>query len=445
MLQEAEIVVIGSGLVGLAASLDLLNKGFKVTMIGMPSVPLPNAGNRVVALSLVSYQYLKALKAWQHLDPNCYTHYTKMNVWQKDTGVSLVLDKDDVGVDVLGYNVENLALEQALWKAIKTWQQENEDKASNFNYIQDKVSSYQNISQRHLLTTQGNQQVFATFMVVADGGNSFVRQQLGIGIDSKQYGQMALTCVVEFEQPHNNQCYQTFHTNGILAYLPQATPNQASIVWSLDNDIVEHVLNYDEQTRMQEMYLCMQTALGIPKQVSPITAFPLTKQYAQQVHGYNYALVGDAAHLIHPLAGQGVNLGFGDVWTLCDVLKDYYRKGSGVEEQFLAKWARQRKARATVVSESMFLIKNFFNSENDLVKLALKLGINVVNKVQPIKELFIKQALGYGDVAPSIASFDLDTDVTKKQQTQQTFELVNKALNELKLPNPLNIIDKLKK
>lgn len=113
-IKEAEITVVGSGLVGLATCLDLLKQGLKVTLIGKPSQPLPNSGNRVVALSLASVEYLKALGAWELLDPYAYTYYDRMNVWQKDTGVKLTLDKDDVGIQVLGYNVENSALEASL-------------------------------------------------------------------------------------------------------------------------------------------------------------------------------------------------------------------------------------------------------------------------------------------------------------------------------------------
>lgn len=283
-------------------------------------------------------------------------------------------------------------------------------------------------------------------MVVADGGRSFMRQQLGIGIDRKEYGQTALTFVIELPESHNHQCYQTFHANGILAYLPQANERQCSVVWSLDNDVVNHVLNYDEQTRMQEMFACMQAQLGIPTQVSQITAFPLAKQYAQKVHGSNFALIGDAAHLIHPLAGQGVNLGFGDGWTLADCIRDYYRKGQGIEEQFLAKWARARKARAKLVSESMAIIKTFFNSDNDVVKLMLKLGVGLINDVQPIKAELIKQALGYGDTPSSIAKFQADSALELKQQVgEKTKEAVQQALSKLPLPNPAEILSKLQK
>lgn len=411
MLQEAEIAVIGTGLVGLSIAVDLLKQGKQVTLVGLKSPELPNPANRVVALNLASVEFLKALGAWDLIAKDSVTPYFTMKVWEKDQAGYLEFNNQDVNQEVLGYIVVNSALETALWQVIHNLPQDK------FNYLDSKVCSYQKLQGKHFISLEDNTQIISTFVVAADGGNSFIRKALNIGIDRSEYSQTALTCVLELPEEHKNTCYQSFHKNGILAYLPLSNSNQVSIVWSLNNDIVDFALSLDEQEFCQQVYTCFHKGLGVPKLVSKPSSFVLAKQYAQKIVEDNLAIVGDAGHTIHPLAGQGVNLGFADAWTLTDLIRNYYRPTNGIERHKLDAWARERKAKALLTSESMAIIKNTFCNNNPALSLARNIALNFVNNQTFIKRQFINQALGFNEPKYSQASYNSSLDLNKQKST----------------------------
>ncbi|RIY32388.1 hypothetical protein CKF54_04820 [Psittacicella hinzii] len=410
MLQEAEITVIGSGLVGLSLTIDLIKQGYKVTLIGQPSPELPNPANRVVALNLSSKEFLTALGAWQNLENQGVTPYYSMKVWEKDQAGYLEFKNTDVNQEVLGYNVVNSYLEKALWKTIELLNPQD------FTYIESKVSQYQKLQGKHFVSLENGEQVISTFLVAADGGNSFIRKALNIGVNRNEYSQTAITCVLELPEDHNNTCYQSFHKNGILAYLPLSNSKQVSIVWSLNNDIADIALNFDADEFCQQVYTCFHKGLGVPKLISKPTAFPLAKQYAQEIVDDNLAIIGDAAHTIHPLAGQGVNLGFADVWTLADLIREYYRRNLGLDKNKLAQWARSRKTKAVMLSEGMFLIKNLYCNDNKALTFIRNQALSFANKQDFIKTKLINFALGFNEDKYSLASYNHELDLDKQKE-----------------------------
>ncbi|RIY36017.1 FAD-dependent monooxygenase [Psittacicella gerlachiana] len=414
MLQEADITVVGTGLVGLSLTLDLLKQGYQVTLIGQPSIALPHPANRVVALNLASKEFLTALGVWDNLNAQDFTPYYAMKVWEKDENGYLEFTHKDVNQQVLGYNVINSALEQALWQSIQVFLENNPQ--SNLNYLEQKVVAYQALQSKHFLTLEDSSQILSTFLIAADGGNSFIRKALNIGVERHEYSQTAITCVLELPEAHNNTCYQSFHKNGILAYLPLAQKNQVSIVWSLNNNISDFALNLSPEEFCQQVYACFHKGLGVPKLISTPTSYPLAKQYAQSIAQDNLAIIGDAAHTIHPLAGQGVNLGFADAWRLADLIRDYYRYNQGIERAKLDSWARERKTKALLISESMAVIKHTFCNQNPLLRLARNTALNFVNKQDFVKKQLITQALGFHEKQYSQASFNQDLDLNKQKK-----------------------------
>ncbi|MFC6276509.1 FAD-dependent monooxygenase [Psittacicella hinzii] len=425
MLQQADITIVGTGLVGLSLALDLLQQGHNITLIGQASPELPNPANRVVALNMASKEYLNALGAWQVIESSSLTPYQKMKIWEKDSSGKLEFKASDVGTQDLGYIVVNSALEQALWQQINSYLAQNPQ--SQFTYYDAKVTAYQNLQQRHYLSLDSGEQIVSVFVIAADGGNSFIRRALNIGVNRSEYNQTALTCVLELPTEHDYTCYQSFHQNGILAYLPLEKPNQVSIVWSLNNDVVDQVLAYEPEKFCQQVYACFANVLGVPKLVSKPSKFPLAKQYAQKIYADNLVFVGDAAHLIHPLAGQGVNLGFADAWQLSDLIRNYYRTNRGIEPIKIEAWARKRVARATLTSESMAVIKTVFSNNNGLLKAIRNTGLNLIDKLNAPKQFLIKNALGYGEDPYSQASYNSALDVNKIQEKADLSGIVELA------------------
>lgn len=444
MLQESEITIIGSGLVGLSLAVDLIKQGRSVTLVGKASPELPHPANRVVALNKASKEFLTALGAWELITSDSITPYYQMCVWEKDANGELAFKNTDVNQEQLGYIVVNSELEKALWQAIELATSQYPE--AKFNYIASQVIGYQELQQRHFLTLEDGTQLLCTFMVAADGGKSYIRNALNIGINRSEYSQTAITCVLELLEPHQNTCYQSFHQNGILAYLPLANPHQVSIVWSLNNDIIDQVLAYDSETFVQQVYACFHKGLGVPKLISSPTVFPLAKQYAQEVHGHNYALIGDAAHTIHPLAGQGVNLGFADAWQLADLIRNYYRPTNGIESSKLASWARRRKAKAFLTAETMSLIKNSFCNKQQPLKALRNLALNTINKIDFAKKQLINKALGYDEELYSLASYRSTSDIEKQEQANlQAKEIVINNLQNFVQKGANKILEQLTK
>lgn len=420
-------------MVGLALTLDLLKQGHSVALLGKHSPELPHPGNRVVALNLASVEFLRALGVWQQLEAK--VAYDQMQVWEKDSFGKLEFNASETSYPHLGYIVINSDLEDALLAQVRAeaTKQEQATGQAKFTHYPEFVNAYQQLQGKHLVTTENNTSIISTFLVVADGAFSKMRQLLGIGIDRVEYGQTAITAVLEVPEGHNNTCYQSFHQNGILAYLPLEDKKQVSIVWSLNNDLVEHVLAYDPETFCKEVYACFSQGLGVPKLVSKPTSFVLAKQYAQSVHGHNYFVIGDAAHAIHPLAGQGVNLGFADVWQLADCIRKYYRPGQGVAQIQLDALARKRKARAVQMSEAMAVIKKSFVNQHPVLQLGRNLALNVFNKVSPLKGLLIEHALGLTEDKYSLASYNAENSLVKhKEAVTETAKKVANFLAQVK-------------
>lgn len=375
MLIDTKFTVVGTGLVGLAACIELLKLNHPTCLIGLPSPELPHPANRVVALNHTSVCYLQELGVWDLIDPHAITHYDYMHLNTTPTevlqdkltqlaqGAEVDLEEYCFKLDAqksafpgqpLGYIVINSAIEQACWQRIA---QLTATQPELLNHCQEKIVKVQQLNRVVGLTTESGKQILSEFVIACDGKNSFVRSQLGVEVQRIDYNQTAITFVLEAAQPHQHACFQSFKPESIIGYLPLDNPNQYSVVFSVTNQVVDFLRNASEQQLLDWVALQSNFHLAGAKLVSRPTFFPLATQFAQQVVGKNFVLMGDAAHAIHPLAGQGVNLGYVDVYDFMGLIRKYPQLDSIVFGNELQAYARTRYFHAHTVANLMRLFQ----------------------------------------------------------------------------------------
>lgn len=413
MLIDTKFTVVGTGLVGLAACIELLKLNHPTCIIGLPSPELPHPANRVVALNHTSVCYLQELGVWDLIDKHAITHYDSMHLNTTPSDVlqdklielahgnpvdleefcfKLEASQSPFPGQPLGYIVINNAIEQACWKRI------NQLTATNpelLTHCKEKISKIQQLNRVVGLTTESGKQILSEFIIACDGKNSFVRNQLGIGIQRIDYNQTAITFVLQATQPHQHTCFQSFKPESIIGYLPLNHSNQYSVVFSVTNQIVDYIKNATDQQLLDWVALQSNFHLAGAKLISRPTYFPLTTQFAQQVVGKNFVLMGDAAHAIHPLAGQGVNLGYVDVYDFMGLIRKYPQLDTAVFANELQTYARTRHFHAHAVANLMRLLQKASSEMDSHLLFKLVPALQNSPLATTISQELVKAGMGY--------------------------------------------------
>jgi 2-octaprenylphenol hydroxylase len=231
-------------------------------------------------------------------------------------------------------------------------------------------------------------------IVGADGANSFIRDYFNFETKVKAYRHTAIVATLELEKDHNQTAYQRFYDKGVLAFLPLENSNKASIVWSVKTDYANFLMSLADEKFELELAKAIDNTLGSVKLLSKRFSFELIQRHAKSYIQDNVVLVGDAAHTIHPLAGQGVNIGFKDVIALTKVLSEAFAKGRLIGHiSTLDKYQRERRLDNKKMIALMKAFKEVFGSENDYIKKARRAGFEFVDKNSIVKSLVVKQAL----------------------------------------------------
>lgn len=421
-MKNNHTLIIGSGIVGATLALKLAQAEMPVTLIDARperseadwQQVLGQRDARVYALSVASINLLSDVGAWQKIAASeRKADYSQMQVWQLNgMGELLFGDSGDHHPNstipqMLGSMVEPAVIEHALWQRLFA------DDISDYLTVIDgqKVvdMDWLGAEQGYRVTLNNNTAIDAALLVGADGRGSFVRQQAGIGLDTLDYNQTAICCAIQTEKPHRATARQAMLPTGTLALLPladitdedKANPQHwQSIVWTLPRNQALALIEEDARVIADKLAAASNYELGAISQIESIASFPLTAQQAKSYVSDNLVLIGDAAHGVHPLAGQGLNLGMLDVKALSEQLThDYARSGNALwgANQTLRSYERLRRPHNSLMIHSFSALNWLFAGELAQTRPIQQIrneGMYRVSKIKPLMRLFAKQASG---------------------------------------------------
>lgn len=397
MIDKFDVVVVGGGIIGQTCALALAQSQIKVALIdpNIDSEITATQALRVSAINQASVNAFKALDVWHQLADNHKAAYTGMEVWDKNSPANIAFSCEDNHADALGYIVENHQLEQVLLNGIK-------QQTSSHLYA-DKVIQLNQDDEQTLLQLANGQLVQAKLLVVADGAESKLRDWLDIPLSFSDYGQKAIVAKVKTQQPHQGIARQVFTPYGPLAFLPLSEPDRVSIVWSQTSQVADDLMGLDAAAFNKKLAAAFDCIAGTVELESERLAFPLKMRYAQSFMAGPSVLIGDAAHTIHPLAGQGANLGILDALAVAENVSQSLTQTGEINLVALKQVTRWRQAEAMQRIVAMQAFKQGFGNDLAPIKLLRGLAMNLVDKTPFIKQKCAALAMGTTGKLPELA------------------------------------------
>ncbi len=406
---HADIVIVGAGMVGSLLAALLKNSGLQIVLLERAAVSAPQKEDafepRVSALTRASENLLRHVGAWDAVAAQRICPYEAMTVWDADGSGRVQFAARELGETHLGVLVENRLLQWALTGAAT----QSRDVALQ---CPAQLAALERLPEDWLLTLASGEKIRAKLVIGADGAQSAVRQLAGITVSETDYGQRAIVTTVRTEKAHQYTAWQRFMGTGPLAFLPLLTAggdaHHSSIVWSQDEVEAQRLLGLDDEAFRRELGFAFEHTLGEVSWCDKRFSFPLRAQHARDYAREGLALIGDAAHAIHPLAGQGVNLGLLDAAVLAEeILRAQERNIAWWGEATLERYSRRRRAHNTLILNSMTGFRRLFASHNPLLVVARNIGLNATNKLLPLKQEFARVAMGLaGDLPQAVRAAD---------------------------------------
>jgi len=385
-----DVVIAGGGVVGAACALALADAGLSVALVeGREPAPWQAATPdlRVFAFAADNVQLLRRLGVWDGIAAARAHPYRRMQVWDAAGGDDLVFDADRFGRSELGFIVENSLLQDRLWAALSA--------AGVDVRCPARVEAMEQDEQSVRLRLDDGQRIEASVAIAADGAQSTLRGLAGIEVDQHDYQQRGIVAYVDSALPNQATAWQRFLPGGPLALLPVAT-RRSSIVWTLPEADAARLLTVEPPVFERELTRAFGARLGELTLASDRAAFPLRRQLARSYVAGRVLALGDAAHVVHPLAGQGVNLGLRDVAALAGWLAPAaQRRGQPrLSPQRLQRWARERRSDGTVAAYSFDAINRLFSNDEMHLTLARGHALGCVGRHPPLLQAFWKRAAG---------------------------------------------------
>lgn len=395
------LVIVGGGLVGAALAARLMTgnyaDAFSITLI--EAVPFKSASSldrfdpRVVALTEHSRQLFESVGIWESVARRCCP-YGAMAVFDSEGTGEIRFDARDIEQANLGHIVENSILLEQLLGVI--------DGAPGVTMLcPEKVSALEtDASGAQVLRLESGESLIADLVIAADGANSAIRAMAGLQLREWSYGQDAIVTTIETENPHDNVARQWFMADGPLAFLPLAGEpdpegRACSIVWSQQSVEAERLMALNDADFCRELTLASERALGAVVGCDRRFRFPLRQRNAVDYFKSGIVLVGDAAHTIHPLAGQGVNLGFQDIEVLAEELERAIDIGVSVaDDRVLQRYQRRRKPDNLKMMALMESFKRLFGSSSAPLRVLRNAGMSRLNDLSPVKNEIVREAMG---------------------------------------------------
>ena len=402
---HADLIIVGAGMVGSALALALKDSGLNILLLDSggltvkPFDPQSAFEPRVSALSMASQRILERVGAWDGILARRASPYAQMQVWDGSGTGNIHFAASSVHADLLGHIVENQVIQDALLEQLL---------ASPVQLLNNaRLESLRRTVDGWLLTLADGRELQAPLLVAADGANSAVRRLAGCATREWDYLHHAIVTSVRCSQPHQLTAWQRFTDDGPLAFLPLARDGDqhwCSIVWSCVPEHAEQLMALDDARFAGELGKAFEQRLGEVLQVDPRMCIPLRQRHAKRYVEPGLALIGDAAHTIHPLAGQGVNLGFLDAAVLAEVLLQARQRGEQLAaEQVLSRFERRRMPHNLAMMAAMESFERLFQAAPPPLRWLRNAGLNLVNGLPEAKALFVRQALGLSGDLPALA------------------------------------------
>lgn len=402
MNEKFDVIIVGGGMVGAALACGLGNSSLSVAVIEqqMPEAFAANQPHdlRVSALSIASRKIMETVGAWQGVVNRRLCPFKRMRVWE--TAGDTEFSSDDIAYPELGYIVENRVTQLAFLERLAAF--------SNISLlcpatIQQIKYTPENPEAAATVELSDGRILQAKLLVAADGGQSRVRQLAGLGVNSRDYQQQALVLYVETEYPQQDITWQRFVASGPQAFLP-LTGNFGSLVWYNSADEVRRLKELSDRELLLELYAAFPDTLGQLKGILGRAHFPLKCQHAQKYAKTGVALIGDAAHMINPLAGQGVNIGLLDAAALAEVLLTAVKQGESIaDEQVLKRYEKLRRNENLKMMTAMDAFYHVFSNNILPLKFIRNLGLGLAERILPAKNKIMRAAMGLEGKLPKLA------------------------------------------
>ena len=385
-----DVVVVGGGLAGLSLACALRNTRLKIALVEA-NAPMPSVGwdARVYAISPANADFLKEIGAWKHLDAERIAPIHAMKILG-DGGARLDFSAYDSGIDELGWILESSRMACELWESVK--------RQSNLTLLCPATPSAVTFSaEAATLSLTDGQTLTAKLLVGADGRDSWVREAVGLQAINTPYEEMGVVANFECEHPHRNIARQWFRDDGVLAWLPlagNASAQRFSMVWSTPDAHAQELLTLSADALCARVAAAGAHELGALKLLTPAAAFPLRLMRVPHTVAPRLALIGDAAHGVHPLSGHGINLGFQDAKVLAERLAatpEWQDIGSA---RLLRGYQRARREETLFIQYTTDTIRRLFRERLPGLKPLRNLGMNLTNALPLLKNQLVRYAIG---------------------------------------------------
>lgn len=395
----ADVIIVGGGLAGATLSSLLAGQGFRCVLLEERSNETKSgrADPRALAITRASENILRSAKVWEYLPQDRIGYFRKMHVWDENGPGDIKFDSAELCESTLGYIIEQTVLEQALRAA--------NNKPDLIKYNQPATLSGLKIGDRLVrVQLEDGTELTSHLIIGADGARSRLRTLAGIACPVHDYHQQAVACIVNTERAHDAVARQRFLTTGPLAFLPMADPHQCGIVWSTSPDHAKTLIEMDADSFHQALADAFTHTMGDIVSSGPRACFPLQHSQAEQYCQPRLALIGDAAHTVHPLAGQGANMGLLDAATLAEVLIEARIKNKDIGAYpVLRRYERWRRGENFLMIKVLQGLKYLFESRLAPVRRLRNIGLDVTDMLTPVKYSIMRHAMGLSGDLPVFA------------------------------------------
>jgi len=397
---DYDILIVGGGMVGATIACALGNTPLRIGVVEAYEAetewPEEEFDIRVSAITRATQRVFAAIGAWDGMVTRRVCAYSHMKVWDATGSGEIDFDAADIGEPDLGLIVENRVILAALL-----------ERMAQFDNVEllcpAKVSELDRNADGVTLTLEDGRALHGKLIVGADGANSWVREQAGIDTTGWAYDQTAVVATIKTSKHHQDTCWQRFMPTGPLAFLPLPV-GYSSIVWSTSPERATELVEMEESRFLDELQLAFGDKLGRMESTGPRGAFPLVLRHANRYTDNRLVLTGNAAHAIHPLAGQGLNLGVSDAAALAEVLLEAHGAKQDIGDMaVLRRYERWRKADNVAVMAAMDGFKRIFSNDNNLLKVVRNVGMSLADKAGPAKNLMIRRAMGLSGDLPKLS------------------------------------------